>query len=231
MTIGYPDYARLSEQGGFSIFSTKGNVNNGAFVFEGYVGSWPYLNMFTLMSASSDFGRIALVYYADEKFTNQVGFRYAIRTGNSFAITQYANLSPWLQIQFNTISTNPMSFTEWTVYGTQGYSPQTQLASTDVPIFSTNQTIAAGTTVQAFPQHIQPGSGIANVSIGTNTWYANIFAWDYGGNAWALDTQLIGSWAGNGGVFDVPMLDTPYRIDMHNSGSAAIAFNFAWKST
>lgn len=111
MTVGYPDYARLSQQGGTELYGVA-NTAPPYFskLFQGYVGAWPYVNIFTNLAASADTMQIVLAYCSDATFNTIVGERTIVRTGGNVAVSQYANLTPWLTFWYTTKSGNPMTF-------------------------------------------------------------------------------------------------------------------------
>lgn len=227
-TPGYPDYARLSAQGGFQLFAVSGTVNSGAILFQGYVGSWPYVNVHTNVNVSADACQVTLVYYSDNTFTTQVGFRVATRIGSSFASTQYSNLSPWLKFYVVSVSGNPMPFLALGLYGTTGYADQKQLASLDVPLLSDNPTIPATSTQSYLLQHVEPGDGVMTYSGPAASWFINVWYWDIGTAGYKLYAQFLSSWNGAGGNWRLPIIDAPPRVDVHNGDGVANKVNITW---
>lgn len=227
---GYPDYTRLSRSGGYLLYGIAGAPPRFTNLFRGYVGAFPYLTLVTSTDVSADFARIQMNWSPDSSFGSVVGFRYVIRGGSNLAITQYANVTDWLDIFYDTKSGNQFPFTEFSLYGSQAPATQSQLASLDVAIVSTNQPVAANGIATLNPLHIQPGNAQILVSPGNTTWFVNIFNYDYTSGAYILDGQLHSSWAGAGGSFSVPMLDAPYKIDLHAGANASGNYNFSWKS-
>lgn len=227
-TPGYPDYARLSQQGGYELFATSSPIPSGVVQFQGFVGSWPYVNLHTNLNNSADAFQFVLVYFADNTFTTQVGFRIATRLGGSFASTQYANLSPWLQFYVVSHSGAAISPLAVGLYATTGSAEQRQLTSLDVPLLSDNPTIPATSTQTYTPQHIEPGPAVLNFSGPATSWFINIFYWDVTSAAWKLYAQFLSTWAGAGGNWPLPMIDAPVRIDVHNGDAVARQVNITW---
>jgi hypothetical protein len=143
---------------------------------------------------------------------------------------QYANLSDWLVVDYLTQSGNDFPFNAFGVYAGLAPATQPQLASLDVPIASTNAAVGASSFLTINPIHIQPGDAQMTLSPLTADWFVNVFNYDYGTNAVILNTQIHSAWAGKGGVFDIPMLDTPYQIDLHAGVTAVPNYNFSWMS-
>lgn len=230
MTVGFPDYARLSQQGGYLLYGNSGNINQNQILFEGYVGTWPYVNMATNFGASTDFAQMNLVYFADETFNDVIGFRYAIRAGASFAMTQYANLTPWLRFYYESKSGLAMPFTNLALYASQGIANQWQLASMDVPILSLDQSIGANTTATVDINHIQPGPGNINMFTGAASWFININRYDWGSAGYVFDSTVNSAKYGQALSVDLPMIDAPYQFQIHNGDSVAQTFEMSWKS-
>lgn len=228
MSEGYPDYARLAQQGGTLLYGANGSIPQDTILFQGYVGPWPYINSFTDPVTGAENVTIFYEWYTDETFTVQVGFRLATRTQFSLAATQYANLSPWLRIFYTTASGNPISWTEFGIYGATGVADPNELLSADAPILSGNPSIPASTTMSFFPQHQSPGAAKFNVSTTLTSWFVNIFYLSSSSYVYTLYWQLNQPWAGGGGVWDVPALDTQHRVDVHNGTAAAGTINFGW---
>lgn len=230
MSVGYPDYARLSEQGGFQLFGTSGNIANEHVLFSGWVGSWPYLNLFVDCNSSADACRIAIAYYTDSTFGTQAGFRYAIRNGASFSITQYANLSPWVIISVETESGNPFPFLEIAAYASIGVADQVSLSSLDVPIFGGIVNINAGITNVIDFDHIQPGNAVFTIQTQLTDWFVYIEYFDYGSDSWIRIYQIGPESAAGSFSFTWPMLDAPHRITAKNSSATNGSFVISWIS-
>lgn len=230
MTVGYTDYARLSQQGGFQLYAISGSPPQNTVLLREYIGAWPYVNLFTNCGASSDICRIAIAYFSDSTYTTQVGFRYAVRTGGMFAATQYANLSPWVQLSYTTISSNTFPFTALGLYAAVAPARQVGLSSTDVPIIGTNQTIAGPSNGSITPGHIQPGSASLMIYTTATAWSVNAEYYDYGTPGYLQIFHADQVTASHGGVFDVPMLDAPHLINFSNNGSTNGQFVISWQS-
>lgn len=231
MSEGYPDYARLSRSGGVQLYSATG-IAPPYFteLFQGYVGLWPYVTLATTVGASADTALIDINYCSDSTFLVQIGFRRIIRAGGSFGVTQYANLSEWMQFYYSTISGMPIIFNELSLYGSDGYATQFNLTSLDVPIFQFNGSVAATTLVNETIQHIQPGPAKLYINTALTTWVINVQYFDYGTNTWLTLAVFNNTKNGTGGVFDMPMIDTPMRLQLDNTTAAAGTFQVSWLS-
>lgn len=230
MTVGYPDYTRLARAGNFEFYSQSNVTPPLSTRFaQTYVGNFPYVTMFTNMAASVDFAEMVIEWYSDATFTQLVGFRIAVRGGGSFAATQYANLSDYLLIFYNTKSGNPMTFSQISIYGTQSPAGQNALESTDVPIFLQSGHINA-TTLQTFQiQHISPGPARMNFSCGAASWFVNWQAYSYGAGAYQTIYQANSS-AFTGKNFNIalPALDCPMQIQINNGDATSQNFFCYW---
>lgn len=230
MSVGYSDYTRVSNSGGFLLFSTSGNIANGTVLFQGYVGYWPYLNLFTDCNSSGDFCQIEIAYYSDATFSNPSGFRLAIRMGASFAATQYGNISPWVRISVNTISGSPFPFIFLSGYGTTGPSDQVSMSSLDVPIAGGVQSVPGAGTQIIEIGHIQPGDAIFQVQTASTSWYVFIEYFDYGSNAWIRLYQTGPKSAAGDENLEWPQLDAPMRITFGNQQATTAQFVYGWTS-
>jgi hypothetical protein len=225
--VGYPDYERLGRSGQYQIFYGQNAAPAIAVpFFRGYVGSWPFINSFQNMAASADFAQLTFAWFPDNTFINDIGFRIANRTGNNLAYAQYANLSDWLAVYYHTISGNPMTFSAMSLYGTQQPSEPRQLASQDTGIWEVNTTIAAATTVSYALTKVIPGVATLNLWSGAVSWNVNFQYYDYGLNAYQTLYQADqNAFADAAAHIQVPTLDTPMIIQIHNQDAAPRPFN------
>lgn len=224
MTVGYPDYQRLTRSGGYLLYGVS-NVSPpyGVVLFQGYVGNFAYLTLGLNVNSSTDYMKVVINYFTDSTFTVNVGFRYVIRGGSEFSVTQYANLSEWAQIYYFTKSGNAMPMLSFVLYGSDSPGNQAQLVSNDVPIYQSNSSIAAGATPTAITQHVQPGNGLLSVSSVVTPWYCELQYYDYGSGAFILLVHIDQTISASGGVFPVGLPDVPIQLALHN-GSAAAGF-------
>lgn len=228
---GYPDYTRLARSGGYQLYEKSGTVPYNTVLFQGYVGLWPYVNLITTSNSSTDHARIHFDYYTDATFSTQNGFRYAIRQGDGFANSQYANLSDWLRVFYDDHTGLVFPFAEFGLYANQGPANQFQLSSLDVPIQQYEASVPASTTVTLFPGHIQPGAGKFYWSSGSATFAYLISYYDYASDSYHTQHRFSNVGMPSEGVIDCPMLDTSYRIQITNSdGAAAHTMRMAWLS-
>lgn len=224
MSEGYPDYARLSQQGGSELFAGVGVLPENTRLFAGYVGPWPYVNVFTLGSGAGGNVTVILQWFTDETFTQQIGFRYATRGQSSLAATQYANLSPWLIVFYTSQSGLAVNWTLFGVYGATGPATPNQLLSSDAPIGSGTVSVAANSHTNVVPQHVGTGLASLNVFTALATWHIDMLYLAASGYTLTAAGHFDSSISPHGGVFDMPMLDTEYEIAFGNDTAAAGTF-------
>jgi hypothetical protein len=224
VSIGYEDYARLSQQGAQLLYSGF-NVTPAydTSFFAGYVGSWPYITLRLSLSATADTVEVVLAYYSDSTFSTQVGVQLAVRNSGQLSVTQYSAITPWLAIFYITKSGNPIEFFQISVYATSAPANQFNLVSMDVPIYQSNASVAAGGGSLVIPQHVQPGPAVLVVSSAVTPWYCEILYYDYGSGTYLTLVHIDQTVVTSGGVFQVALIDTPIQVALHN-GSAAAGF-------
>jgi len=230
MSEGYPDYARLSQQGGVQLFSANGVVPQNAFLFQGYVGSWPYVNLYTDIVAGTDSAQIFLNYHSDSTFTTLVTQRLAIRNNPTLAVTQYANMSPWLSFFYEAQAGTNMTWNPLSLYATTGPANQIELASLDVPIFRNTAVVPANGSLLFDITKIQPGAAKMIVTSNAATWHINVDYYDFTSNSYLFYAKIDSSWAGSGGVFDMPMIDAPMQLSLVNGTAANQQIFVTWAS-
>lgn len=228
MTEGYPDYARLAQQGGSLLYANTGSIPENTVLFQGYVGPWPYINMFTDPHIGAENVTIVIQWFTDFTFTTQVGFRYAVRSQFSIAGTQYANLSPWLRIYYTTASGNPIAWDLFGVYGATGVADANELLSSDAPVLSGNPVIAANTTSSFFPEHQSYGPGKFNLTTTLATWHVNVFYLAANTYVYTFYWRMDNISNPGGGTIELPSLDTQFRFDIANGTAAANNINFGF---
>jgi hypothetical protein len=228
MSVGYPDYARLDRQGGYLLYGVE-NITPAydTSLVQAYVGAWPYLTLALSCNMGADTAQIVIAYFTDETFTVRVGFRIVVRQSTQFSVTQYANLSEWVSVYYVTQSGNPALFASFSVYASVGQASQTELVSTDVPIFQTDASIAATTTVNTTPQHVQPGRGLLNIYTNATSWFVILYYYDFGSASFLRLLQVDQTIAAKGGVFDISMLDAPMQVQIDNRDAGAETFRIS----
>lgn len=228
MSIGYPDYTRLQTTGGYELASVAGPITDAQVIFQGFVGSWPYLNIYTPAALSADEYQLIIGFFADSTQHTPVGTVLATRYTSAYALAQYAVLGPWVNIQVVTASGSALDIGVIGVYGTYGNAGAARLHGGPYPILNYNATLAAstGTTQQA--GYIMPGPAKINIWTAAASWYVYLGAYDYSaGNypaVWRIDNTI----AAHGGTFDLPMLDTPHLLTVHNGDTSARQFIINW---
>jgi len=224
-TPGYPDYSRLSQQGASLLYGTNTTPPVNTILFQGYVGAWPYVDLFTLATASTDFAQIVMEYYTDSTFTENVAFRYAIRDQYALGATQYANLSPWLRFYYESTSGNNFPFNQLSLYATSGEASPQAMSSNDVPLVYFNGSIAANSSETLYPGHTHPGNALFSMYTNSATWYVEPQYYDYASSSWLTLTEIGGTGEAAGSITqEVPILDAPMRFVINNSAAAADTF-------
>lgn len=231
MTVGYPDYSRLSRAGSYQLYNTSTTPPVGVILFKGYVGSWPYVNLFTAASATADFARLKMIYFPDDTFTGPIAYRYAIRDQYAFGGAQYANMSDWLEFSYDSISGVNFPFTEVSLYATTGHADSKQLTSMDVPVIGGTYNLGSTSTTTDYSHHTQPGPAFFSVQTAATSWYINVSYYDYGSAAWVLIRQYNNTSNGGSAGEPLPLMDAPYKIDIHNGDAVLRAFVVQWAST
>lgn len=222
MSVGYPDYTRVARDGGYLLYGAA-NVTPPYNIplFSSYVGNWPYLTLALNVNSTADFIRVVIAYYSDDTFSTIVAFRYAIRAGADFSVTQYANLTEWCQVWYQTISGNPVNFIGFAVYGTSDPSNTNQLVSTDVPEFFYNQSVAASTSLNIAPGHVQPGPATLSMCMDNTAWAVEVQYYDYGSASYLLLTRMSSKIVATGGVWTIGLPDAPLNVFLQNGDAAA----------
>lgn len=230
MSVGFPDYARLEQQGGYLLYGASGVVPLNTTLFQGYVGSWPYINLVTDPTSPADKIQVIMEYFTDATFTTLVAFRYAIRDQLSICQTQYANLSPWLKVFYRTAGNNTINWAELAFYATTGEATSNALSSADEPLLSVNTTVVGGGNFTQEMQHIQPGDCTLMIYTKATTWNAQMQYYSYSN---AAQMQL---WHGDstqfpeGSSWSVPMIDAPHTFSFTNSGATTQQLVVAYTS-
>jgi hypothetical protein len=229
MTIGYEDYTRLSRSGGVLLYGSSAALVNNSFPLTTYVGNSAYTTIAFSGQASTDFVQISMAYFTDNTISQLVGFRRLVRTSGQFSITQYPNLSEWLQVSISTKSGNPFPMGFLGIYASDGYAPQVALASLDVPMLLINASVGATTTLNLTPQHVEPGNGRLSLRTTATTWAVNVGYYDFTSGGYIFIAGADHNNPGNTPAnLAVPILDTPMQVSLVNSDAAAKTFSGSW---
>lgn len=230
MTVGYPDYARLSRDGGYIFYGANPAIPQNATLFQGYCGNWPYIDLYTGINVSEpSHYQFYMEYYSDATFTKQIGYRIAIREPGSVTATQYGNLSEWLWFFYFSKDGSSLSASSIGLYGTTGQQEDFKLSSQDTPLMFNNSHIAAGTLATFTTQHIVPGNAQLTFLTGAASWYVQPQYYDYGSDSWQTIGQLNNSQYPNKQfVVDLPMIDAPMRLQVNNGDGVSQNFIFSW---
>lgn len=225
MTEGLPDYARLSLAGGFELYNQSGVLPQNTVLFKGYVGAWPFVNLFAFPSAGAENVTLILQWFSDGTFANNAGFRNIVRSAQNFSGTQYSNLSPWLEMYYRDLSSNPISWDQLSLYGTNQPATPNQVLSSDAPIFSSNAGIAANSDLIITPQHVAFGDATLTVETSLTSWFIRFQYLAANTYTLTFHHRFSNLSMGGGGSVSCPLLDTPYSIDLHNGTAATGTIN------
>lgn len=231
-TPGYPDYARLSQQGAKLLYSTgAGNITSGQSLFAGFVGAWPYVVLQTRLNAAANNAQFVMEYFSDPGLTNLVAFRRAIRNQAMEATTQYANLTPWLSFFMDTDNGAVLPVASVSLLATTGNSRQIEMASTENPVAQNSSHIAAGTLQPFSIQPLQPGNAQFSFLTGAASWYVEFDFWSYDNSTWEVLAQVNSSQYPNKQfIIDMPMFDAPMMLKINNGDAVSQNFIFSWVS-
>lgn len=231
MSIGYPDFARLSQAGGVLFTSNNNPIANNQTVFQGYVGDHPYITTFINSAGANDFIQLQYIWCSDATFNTIVAFKYQVRQTNNISWVQYANFSPWLKVFAVTKSGNPFPSNSYSLYGTTAPTPQVGLASLDVPILHNSSLIAASTAQQFLMDHVQPGNALFSYHTTAASWFVEFQYYDYGSNSTVNLNQITNNQYPNGQfITEMPFLDCPMYVNVNNGDTSARTFIFSWMS-
>lgn len=221
MATGFPDYARLSTAGGFELLTQTGSVASGTTIFAGYVGSWPYLNIFTGTVTPTDYYRIVLTYYTDNTYAVMAATQSVTRSNLMSTITQRTVLGPWVKAVLTTASGNPITATAITIYGSYGNAAGVQLHTGSEAIWQLDDTISSGSTETFNLTTVSPGPAVFALYAPKPVWAAYILYYSWALGALAQTNQFDQTIGLHGGVWVVPMVDAPYQIQIFNGSTSA----------
>ena len=231
MSIGYPDYARLSQQGGTQLYAGNNlSPPENTILFKGYVGSWPYVNLVTNCLSTVENAQLKMQYFNEASFSTLVGEHHCTRATNNFAYTQYANMSPFMQFFYVTETGNTFPFNQINLYATTGEGNSKSLYDLSEGILVGTESIAASTTSTHFPVFINPGRTTFQLQTASTTWFVNISYFSFQQNGYILYKQFNSTKWGTDVQIEFPMLDAPHKVEVHNSGAASATFVYGWAS-
>jgi hypothetical protein len=231
MTIGYPDYARLSQDGGTQLYAAN-NISppENTVLFKGYVGSWPYVNLITNCNSTVENAQFKMQYFNDATFTTLVGEHHCTRASLNFAYTQYANMSPFMQFFYVTETGNPFPISQLNLYATTGKADSKSLYDLSEGILVGTESIAASTTSTHFPVLINPGRTTFQLQTAGASWFINVLYFSFQQNGYILYKQFNSAKWGQDVQVEFPMLDAPHKVEVHNTAASATTFVYGWAS-
>lgn len=221
MTTGYPDFVRLQTFGGYELLTKTGSVASGTTIFAGYVGSWPYLNIFTGTVTQTDYYQIKLTYYTDSTYSTMAATQSVTRFNLMSTITQRTVLGPWVKAVLTTASGNAITTTGITIYGSYGNAAGVQLHTGSEAIWQLDDTIGAGLTETYNLTTVSPGPASFALYAPKPVWGAFILYYSWAQSALAQTHQFDQTIGLHGGVWTVPMVDAPYQIQIFNGSTSA----------
>lgn len=219
---GYPDYARMSLASGFTLSYTNQAFNVNTTLFQGYIGSWPYINHFWDGQAGTDFYQIQIIFSSDSSFSNDVGFYTLYRYSSSTCFKQYKCLSDWVTIQINPITLSNTNVAGITFFGTTGMIVSNDVGSLDVASLEvSNATVNAGATLTFQPFNIFPGKNRLSWLSSQNTgWFLTVSRLDVSNTFkpiyFSRDIKH-----GFGADTDIWAPDAPLQVTFRNSTASA----------
>jgi hypothetical protein len=222
---GYDDYQRLSRGGNVLLWNASGNLNNGTFLFSGYVGNFAYTSMYVNVANFADF---EMIYYQDGTYSQAVGQRDIIRGASTVSICQYGNISEWMRLFLSTLGGPTYNVLWASMYGTNGEVPQNQLASASVPLLVENVTVPATTTQFYYASQIRPGPAWLFSSNNGNGYIIQVQYFDFNTGTWITTHYFSNTNFPSGINSQVPMLDAPMRLAVDNTQAVAQGFTFSW---
>lgn len=230
MTTGFPDYARLQTFGGYELVTLAQSIASGTTIYKGYVGTWPYLNIFTGTVTQTDYYQIKLTYYTDSTYTTMAATQSVTRSNVMSTITQRAVLGPWVKAVLTTASGNAITTSALTIYGTYGNAAGVQLHTGSEAIWQLDDSIAGGATQTYNLVTVSPGPASFHLFAPKAAWAVYISYYSWAASAWAQTHQLDDTIAAHGGVWDMPMVDAPYQVQVYNGATTAQNIVGSWAS-
>ena len=221
---GYPDYQRRVESGSNLLFNGSGVLNENFVLFQGNVALYPYLILVLNCANSTDFIRVIIHWGTDLTFTTILGQQQITRGGNNFSVTQYANLSQWMRIYYVSKSGSGFNFNQFTLFACQGKADFAQLSQNDTPAFNFEQSINASSSFTFNPVKVTPGPRKYLQQTAGVSWYANFYYYDYNIGAYTLYYQINSATYGSDVNIDLPGIEAPDQIVVHNSDTSARTF-------
>lgn len=224
MTLeGYPDYARMSLESGFLLAGATQRINATTTVFQGYVGSWGYVNAFWNAGGGTDNYTINFAYFTDGTFTSQVAVQLGVRNSNIVAWRQYPVLTPWLQIFITPkLGTDTVSIT-YDFHASNGQANSAQLASLDAGFLDQNGTVAISSNIQVGTTHLIPGSAIMSIHESVTTaWDLKLQRWDFGTSAWVDFFELDAATETANISVEIAMPDAQMQLRVDNTSTTVV---------
>lgn len=230
MTIdtGYPDYARLQRYGGFELAQVSGLQANGATLFTGFVGAWPYLIILTSTFTGPNYARFIITYYTDSTYSKSVGEQVFTRDKNSDVTTQYAVLGPWCKIVMNTDTAGAATLNAFNVYGSYANAGSIRLKLTEDPPWTMDQVFAAGGSATFTISHMMPGPGVFSIYAPVASWSALVSYYSLTAAGFKFYFRVDNSVAANGGTWPLPLPDTTCTVFVHNLATVSSEIRGVW---
>lgn len=218
---GFPDYARLTTQGGYELANVTGNVASGGTVFSGFVGIWAYLDILTTGFASPNFARYTITYYTDNSYTTQVGVIGFTRHHSQSSQCQYAVLGPWCKITVTTNDGTALTSTIINIYGTQGTAGRIRLGGSDGQLFSMSQSFPAGLNGPYLLGTCAPGPAYLAIHSLATSYFVELESYSFTGGTYNVFLTISNDFAPKGGIWQFALPDSPVEVLINNGQTTA----------
>lgn len=219
--VGYPDYERISTQSGNLLASGSQVFSTTKIVFQGYVGNWPYLNLFFNGGGGTGFYNVAWVYYLDDTFSQIVAEASSARGDLTTSYVQKTPLSPWLVIFIEPAPYNGGAAAQYALYGTTGKGDSSKLGVAAGPLFEQQQSIGAN-SLTFFPAVIvQPCLATMSLCAQVATSGFLIQRYDISSQAFVTCFFIIGTVNDYSVVTPIMLPDAPIQVGLQNRTAAA----------
>lgn len=142
---GYEDYTRTSFATGKLLAKGSQVFNVTTNLFFGFVGAWPYINMFMNITGGNRHYLLQVNFYSDSTFTQLIAGVQVVRADDNNCYKQFKVLSPWVSFSLIPDSGTPGGNILYAIYGTTGKASAADLASlSSNGIEQVNSIVASG---------------------------------------------------------------------------------------
>lgn len=223
---GYIDYARVNLASGFLLAGGQQAFIELTQVFQGYVGSWPYINFFWSAISGPGHCSIILNYYSDHTFTTIVATQISTRNTACTSARQFPVVTPWVIIEVNPDSATDTTIVGYAFYGATQPASAVKLGKLDGAYIEFTGSVAAGGTITDIPIIIYPGRISASWYAGLAVSQFSLQRWDFGTKAWITFWLANINTANTTDKAIIAVPDAPIQVTMHNGGASAAELEF-----